>query len=49
MNSEVEEFQVTVTREQLFQAYWNTLHAVGYLDNSRRIDHIDAIAKELGL
>lgn len=46
---EVEEPKVMITREQLFKAYWNTLHTVAYLDNHRRIDHIDAIAKELGL
>jgi hypothetical protein len=46
---EVEEPKVMITREQLFKAYWNTLHTVAYLDNHRRNDHIDAIAKELGL
>jgi hypothetical protein len=46
---EVEEKKVMITQEQLFKAYWNTLHTVAYLDNHRRIDHIDAIAKELGL
>lgn len=46
---EVEEKKVTITHEQLFKAYWNTLHTVGYLDNHRRIDHINAMAKELGL
>jgi len=45
---EVEQIKVTITRSQLIDAYRSTLNKI-VLDKTKRIDHINAIAAELGL
>ena len=46
---EVPEKKVTVTREQLIEAYRNALARVTNLDSYKRIDHVNTMAEELGL